>query len=264
MLQVGVLGATGRVGRLLLATVLRDPSLSLAAAITRAGSSALGIDAGTLAGLPPAGIVLSAVTDGCLDACDVVIDFSLPEGLISALPHLGSTALVTGTTGLTAAQEALLTQQATAGPVLTAANFSSGVTVLGDLVARAASALPDYDIEVVEAHHRRKIDAPSGTALYLAQRAAEARGLVLADVAIYGREGRTGVRTQPEIAIHAIRGGDVVGEHTVWLAGEGDRLLLGHVATSRETFAQGALRAARWLHGKPAGSYGMPDVLGLS
>ena len=263
MLRVGVLGATGRVGRLLLSAIVQAEDLSLAAAVTRAGSSLIGVDAGVLAGLPPADRALTALGPGCFDRCDVVVDFSLPEGLAEALPLLGNTALVTGTTGLDAAQEHALTAQASAAPVLTAANFSSGVTVLGDLVARAAKALPDYDVEVVEAHHRRKIDAPSGTALYLARAAAVARGQDLDEVAVYGREGRTGARPSGQIGIHALRGGDVVGEHTVWLAGEGDRLLLGHVATSRDTFAHGALRAARWLHGKPAGHYAMTDVLGL-
>ncbi len=135
--------------------------------------------------------------------------------------------------------------------------------VLADLVRRAVRALPDYDIEIVEAHHRRKVDAPSGTAWLLGRAAAEGRGLDLASVARHGREGITGVRTVDEIGFHAIRGGDVVGDHTVWIAGEGERLQLGHVATSRDTFARGALRAAAWIAGQAPGRYSMNDVLDL-
>jgi len=154
------------------------------------------------------------------------------------------------------------------GAILTFAasqeQFWSGVTLLLDLARRAASALPDYDIEVVEAHHRGKVDAPSGTALALAKAAARGRGLDLEEHAIFGRRGRTGPRGTGDIGIHAVRMGDVVGEHQVWLAGRGDRVLLGHTATSRATFAEGALRAAQWIRGKPPGRYGMQDVLGLN
>jgi len=147
--------------------------------------------------------------------------------------------------------------------VLTTDNFSLGVHVLADLVARAARALPHYDVEIVEAHHNQKRDAPSGTARFLGEVAAEARGVVLEDVAVHGREGHTGARPSGQIGFHALRGGDVVGEHTVWLAGQGNRLKLGHVATSRDTFALGALKAAVWMAGQAPGQYTMAHVLGL-
>lgn len=264
-LKVGILGATGRVGRLLVRATLDAPDLALAAAITRPSSTALGLDAGTLVGLPPCGTAITAVgPDDHLDALDVVIDFSLPEGIAHALPLLAGIPLVSGTTGLDDAQATRLERHAESAPLLVAANFSTGVTLLLDLAERAARALPDYHVEIVETHHRRKRDAPSGTAWALGESVASARQLDLSDVARHGREGQTGERTDSEIGFHALRGGDVVGEHTVWLNGPGERISLGHQATRRETFAFGALRAARWVQGRPPGRYTMADVLALT
>lgn len=262
MTRVAVVGASGRLGRLVLREVIEREELTLAAALTRPGSSALGIDVGTLAGVATTGIVLDAVDEGSLGQADVVIDVSLPEGTRMLLPRLDGRALVTGVTGLGTDDLGLLDALATASPVLLAANFSAGVHVLVDAVRRAAAALPEYDIEVVEAHHRHKLDAPSGTADVLARAAAEGRGWDFEEHATFGRHGRTGPRGE-EIAIHALRCGDVIGEHTVWLAGEGERVQLGHVATRRETFAKGAVRAAAWLSGRAPGRYTMRDVLGL-
>ena len=185
---------------------------------------------------------------------EVIIDFSLPEGTARLLELYPDTPLVIGTTGLSEATQQAIAQHR--APVVWANNYSTGVTVLLDLVQRASKALPDYDLEIVEMHHRFKVDAPSGTARSLA----EASGRT---PLTHGRQGHTGERPRGGIGMHALRGGDVAGEHTVYLAGPGERLQLGHLATSRATFAEGAIRAARWLRGKPAGVYTMRDVLGL-
>jgi len=260
-IRLAVLGATGRMGRMVVAETLAAPDLTLVAAIA---ADHAGEDAGRLAGSNDAGVIVSPVAAGCFADAEVVVDFSTPEGLGGALPHLGDVALVTGTTGLGTEETARLAAHAAVAPVLSAPNFSTGVNLLLDLVRRAAKALPDYDIEVVEAHHRHKVDAPSGTALALARAAAHARGTDLEGRAVFGRSGRTGPRETGAIGVHALRMGDVVGEHQVWLAGRGDRVLLGHVATSRTTFTEGALRAARWIRGRPPGRYDMRDVLGLA
>jgi 4-hydroxy-tetrahydrodipicolinate reductase len=259
-LGVAVLGCTGRLGTRIVARVLASPDLRLAAAVTRAAHPRLGVDAGTLAGTTAARVPVTAIGSGCFADAHVVIDVSLAGGIAHAAPFLVGRPLVSGVTGQTSDGRIALMAHSGEAAVLTASNFSAGVHVLADLVARAAAALPDYDIEILEAHHRQKVDAPSGTALHLAEAAATARGRTLDD-AVYGRKGRT--TRGGEIAIHAIRGGDIVGEHQVWLAGEGERLQLGHTATSRDVFAAGALRAARWVVHQPPGMYGMRDALNL-
>jgi 4-hydroxy-tetrahydrodipicolinate reductase len=262
--RLAVLGATGRLGRLIVARALATPEVEQVTALSRPGSPSIGLDVGALVG-PPHGQAVRALEPGCMEDVDVLIDVSLPGGLAAAEPHLGRAAVVSGVTGHGEEGAALLARLASGRAVLHTANFSTGVHVLADLVARAARALPDHDVEIVEAHHRGKADAPSGTALLLARAAAHARGRTLDD-AIYGRhsaDAPLGPRGGA-IALHALRMGDVPGDHTVWLAGPGERLQLGHVATSRETFAVGALRAAAWLQGRAPGLYGMPDVLGLS
>ncbi len=262
--RIAVLGASGRMGRLVIAQVLQHPNATLCAAVVREGSSSRGIDAGTLAGLPPAECPITPLGPGCFANADVVIDFSLPAGLVAALPHLGDCALVSGTTGLTDAQRLLLAAQTKHKAILRADNFSTGVTVLRDLVARASAALRDYDIEIVEAHHRHKRDAPSGTALALGESAATGRGLVLSDVMAHGRHGNTGERPVDQIAMHAVRGGGIVGDHTIMLCGSAERIELRHSAGTRSVFAEGALRAALWMRAKPAGAYHMEQVLGLA
>jgi 4-hydroxy-tetrahydrodipicolinate reductase len=263
MIRLAVLGAGGRMGRRVVACAAEIPGLKVVAAVDAPGSPVLGTDAGVLAGLAPIGVPVVAVGEGCFADADVVIDFSLPAGLKAALAVIGSRALVSGVTGADPDTTAAIDALATRAPVLVTGNFSTGVHVLADLVRRAVTALPDYDVEIVEAHHRRKVDAPSGTAWLLGKAAAEARGLVLADVAKHGRDGIVGARPADEIGFHAVRGGDVVGDHQVWIAGEGERLQLGHVATSRDTFARGALRAAGWIAGRLPGRYAMNDVLDL-
>lgn len=261
--RLGILGASGRLGRRLVA-LASEHGLPVVAALTRPGGSAIGIDAGTLSGVAPLGVPVVAATPEAVVDLDVLLDVSQPGVLDAVVAGLGpSAAVVSGVTGLRPDEEDALAALARTRPVLHATNFSLGVAVLAELVGRASAALPDHDVEIVEVHHRRKVDAPSGTAWTLASEVAAARGVDLRSAVRHGREGRPGPRASTEIGMHAVRGGDVVGEHTVWLAGDGERLLLGHVASSRDTFAHGALRAAAWISGRPAGRYAMRDVLGL-
>lgn len=262
-LRVAINGAAGRMGRILLASALVDEGVRLVAATDRPSHPSRGVDAGQLCGKWTTGISLDTPRPGIYDAADVVVDFSLPEGVPPLLEQLRGQALVLGTTGLDDAQRALVEGYALRAPVVMASNFSTGVNLLLGLVSQAARLLPDYDVEIVEMHHRHKRDAPSGTALSLGQAVAKARGESLEVVAQHGRHGLLGPRTDVEIGIHALRGGDVAGEHTVYLAGAGERLCLGHLATSRESFGNGALRAAHWALGQAPGLYDMQDVLGL-
>jgi len=263
VIRVAVVGASGRTGQRVVAAVLEHPELELVAALTHSASSALGADAGSRCGLAPCGIPITPIDKTSFESADVVIDFSLPEGLANILAAIGDRPLVTGTTGLDPAQEQAVLSQAERAPVLTAANFSTGIALLTHLVSNAAAALPDYDIEIVEAHHRFKRDAPSGTALALGQAAAQARTSSLDEHAVHGRLGEA-PRADGEIGFHALRGGDTVGEHQVFLVGPGERIQLGHVATTRDTFALGAARAASWVVDKGPGMYTMNDVLGLT
>jgi 4-hydroxy-tetrahydrodipicolinate reductase len=259
--RVAVLGAAGRMGRRVVAAVLDSDDLTLVAAVGRPGSAAAGQDAGALAGAGPCGLVVRDPGEGCFADAEVVIDFSLPDGLREGLRWLGGRGLVSGTTGVGPGLGAALAEQEARGAVLIAANFSLGVAVLTDLVRRASAALPAADLEIVEVHHRRKRDAPSGTALALAAAAEAGRGAPL--VRVNGREGDTGPRPAGSLGIHAVRGGDVVGEHTVWLLGDGERVALSHAASSRDTFANGAVVAARWIARRAPGRYYLAEVLGL-
>lgn len=251
-LRVGVLGAAGAMGRHV--TDALGPDDRLQAAVVRGGAALEG------APVPGHDVRYQGLEVGVFGSCDVVIDFSLPEGLAQALPLLGTVPLVTGTTGLTAAHQALLQAHAQRAPVLQAANFSVGITLLVDLVRRAAAAMADADVEIVELHHRRKRDAPSGTALALAEAVSAVRPT---NHTIHGRDGAVGPREPSEVGVHAVRGGDVVGDHTVWLLADGERVALQHIASGRQTFALGALRAARWLVDQGPGSYTMHEVVGL-
>lgn len=257
-LGVVVSGATGRMGATLRRLIDEDAELRLAGAIDRE-EAAVGGDTGAV-GPDRAGEFLQ-------DA-DVLIDFSAPEFLRRVLQDNGEVlrgrAILVGTTGLGEEELSLLERASATSPVLVAANFSVGVNVLLVLAEQAARVLgSDYDIEIVEAHHRRKEDAPSGTALALGEAVARGRGVELGEVRRDGRSGRPGPRTADEIGFHAVRGGGVVGDHDVMFIGERDRVTLTHVAADRSLFAAGALRAARWLAGRPAGRYTMRDVLGL-
>lgn len=259
MIPVGLLGATGRLGREVVAALAARDDLRLVAAV--AGPRSAGRDVGELAGVGPLGVTIAPLGPGCFAGCRVVIDVSLPEGLAAALPHLDEAALVTGVTGLDAVVEGLLAARAAHAPVLVAPSFAPGIVLLRHLAATAAAALPDHDVEIVEVHHRHKRDAPSGTALSLGQAVTAARG---ADVpAVHGREGQVGPRPSGPVGYHAVRGGDVVGEHTLLFLGDGERVELRHAATARSVFAAGALRAAGWIAGRPPGRYRMEHVLGL-
>lgn len=244
MIHVGVNGAAGRMGMLLVAGIQEASDLLLAGATD--------VDA-----------AFPSLAPGVLDSAHVLIDFSLPEGTSHLLSVMNDQPLVVGTTGLGPEQMAALRAHAERAPTVVATNYSTGVNLLAGLVEQAARALPDYHIEIVEMHHGFKRDAPSGTALTLGRAAASGRELDLEEHAVHGRMGDVGPRTQDEIGFHAIRGGDVAGEHTVYLAAAGERIALSHLATSRQAFASGALRAARWAVGQPPGLYTMRDVLGI-
>jgi 4-hydroxy-tetrahydrodipicolinate reductase len=252
-MRVAVAGAGGRMGRSLIEAVLADRSFTLAAAFDVPGSPALGQQAGNLK-------ITSDPASAA--AADVLIDFTRPEGTLAHLTH--ARAMVIGTTGFSDAQKKHIEDAARRLPIVMAANFAVGVNAAYRLAETAARILGDaYDVEIIEAHHRHKVDAPSGTALKLGEVVAKALNRKLSDVARHGRQGETGERPAREIGFHAIRGGDIVGEHSVIFAGAGERVEVTVRSQSRMTYAVGALRAARFLQGKPAGLYGMADVLGL-
>jgi 4-hydroxy-tetrahydrodipicolinate reductase len=264
--RVAVLGADGRMGRAIVRALAGDAGARLTAAVEREGSPALGQDAGLVAGAGATGVAIAAALPAG-DGADVWIDFTVPAATmvaVAAAARAGA-GLVVGTTGLQPAQRAELGAAAKKIPIVYAPNMSIGVNMLLKLVADAARVLrPGYDLEIVEAHHRLKRDAPSGTALRLAEAIAEATGRDLDATARYARQGDVGPRTDAEIGIQTIRGGDVIGEHTVYFLGQGERIEITHRATSRDTFAGGAVRAATWLRDRPPGLYDMRDVLGLS
>lgn len=261
---VAVNGACGRMGSMIIRLVAHDKELRLGAALEQAGHPRLGDDIGVLAGLgEPLGVFLSDDLDS---EVDVMIDFSLPAGTMTRLEACveRTIPMVIGTTGLDDYQVGKVHAASKVIPVVFAPNMSIGVNLLLRVVGEVARALGDgYDVEIVEMHHRFKKDAPSGTALKLAEAVAEATGRSLKKDAVYGRQGKVGERTSGEIGIHAVRGGDVVGEHTVTFAALGERIELTHKAGSRETFVRGAVRAARFLLTSKPGLYSMLDVLGM-
>ncbi|XXT86285.1 4-hydroxy-tetrahydrodipicolinate reductase [Sorangium sp. So ce281] len=264
LLKVAIHGASGKMGQAIVRLAANERAQVVGAIVSR-GSSRIGRDVGELAGTGTLGVAMSDDTSAGLLGADVVIDFSRPEALPRLL-HLAmraKVAVVSGTTRLDGTCERLLDETAQHVPVLWSPNTSIGIHVLAEIAASAARRLgPGYDVEIVEVHHRAKVDAPSGTAVRLADavRAAREPSATLADV--HGREGNVGPRKANELGIFAVRGGDVIGDHTVHLLGPGERLELTHRATSRDLFARGALRAAWHLHGKPPGRYTMADVIG--
>jgi 4-hydroxy-tetrahydrodipicolinate reductase len=249
--KIAIAGAGGRMGRTLVEAVLADPELSLVAALDVAGSSALGSQVGKV----------KVTSDlGAIAAADVLLDFTRPEGTLAHLKH--ARAMVIGTTGFTQEDKGKIAEAAKRSPIVMAANFAVGVNATYKLAETAAKILGDaYDVEIIEAHHRHKVDAPSGTALQLGQVVAKALNRPLQ--AVHGRKGDVRERTAKEIGFHSIRGGDIVGEHTVIFAGSGERVEVTVRSQSRLTYAHGALRAAKWLQGRKPGFYGMADVLGL-
>ncbi|TWI50848.1 dihydrodipicolinate reductase [Pseudomonas duriflava] len=267
MRRIAVMGAAGRMGKTLVEAVQQTSGAAgLTAAIDRPDSTLVGADAGELAAIGRIGVPLSGELGRVLEEFDVLIDFTHPTVTLQnlALCRQAGKAMVIGTTGFTADQKLLLLEASKEIPIVFAANFSVGVNLCLKLLDTAARVLGDeVDIEVIEAHHRHKVDAPSGTALRMGEVVAQALGRDLAEVAVYGREGQTGARDRKTIGFATVRAGDVVGDHTVLFAAEGERVEITHKASSRMTFAKGAVRAALWLAGREPRLYDMQDVLGL-
>ncbi|GAA0586790.1 4-hydroxy-tetrahydrodipicolinate reductase [Caenispirillum bisanense] len=266
-MKIGIVGCAGRMGRMLVQEVLKTEGAALAGGTEPAGAPHLGQDIGLLVGSEPAGALIGDDPSALFAAADAVIDFTTPAASLAharlAAEH--GTALVIGTTGMTAAHEAEVRALADRAAIVLAPNMSVGVNLLFALTRRVAATLGiDYDIEIVEMHHRHKVDAPSGTALGLGRAAAAGRGVALDEAAVWAREGHTGPRPAGAIGFATLRGGDVVGDHTVVFAADGERLELTHKASNRGVFAKGAVRAALWCHGRPPGLYSMLDVLGLA
>ena len=264
--RVAISGAAGRMGRTLVAACAERPDFECAGALEQPGHDALGADAGTLAGSGAIGVEVTDDPGRFLDAVDGVIDFSFPSGTVALAERCRAAGrqLVVGTTGFSAAERARLEACAADVPVLIAPNMSVGVNACFHLIAIASRILGgETDVEIIEMHHRNKVDAPSGTAVRMGEIVADALGRDLPQCAVYGREGHTGARDRETIGFETIRGGDAVGEHTVMFAGTGERIEITHRAGSRLNFAHGALRASRWLRDRGAGLYDMQDVLGL-
>ena len=264
-IKIAVVGASGRMGRMIIESALKDAGVRLVAAIDQPQTSAIGKDAGELVG-QPCGVMVTSDVEAGIALADCLIDFTRPEGTLHHLSicrrhHVG---MVIGTTGFDAAGKAAIAEAGKEIPVVFAPNMSVGVNVVFKLLDMASRIMNEgYDIEIVEAHHRHKIDAPSGTALRMGEVVAQALGRDLKECAIYGREGVTGERDPSTIGFATVRGGDIVGDHTVMYCGTGERVEISHKAGSRMPYALGSLRAARFLAGKQNGQFDMQDVLGL-
>lgn len=264
-MKITIIGAGGRMGKMLLTEILQHPAeYTLAGAVDRADCDCMGEDAGLLVGLKAAGLNITADAAGTIAGADAVIEFSSPQATLAHNRICAERGIVhvIGTTGLDAKDEDVLRESARKIPVVYAANMSLGVNLLMALVEQAAARLKEeYDIEIFEAHHRHKIDAPSGTALALGRAAAKGRGVKLNDVAVHARHGFTGDRKSGSIGFSVFRGGDVVGDHTVTFAGPGERIELSHLASDRAIYARGAIYGARWAKGQKPGLYSMRDIL---
>lgn len=266
MIRIGITGAAGRMGQCLIKACEASEGLVLAAALETPENPFVGRDAGQAAGINQLNIPIVGQLSEVIEDIDVLIDFTRPEASLAALELCRKNAkrTVIGTTGFTAGQRQRINEAALDAAIMLAPNMSVGVNLslkLLEMTARVMGA--DCDIEIIEAHHRHKVDAPSGTALRMGEVVADALGRNLEDCSIYGREGQTGERKRETIGFSTIRAGDIVGEHTVMFADDGERVEITHKATSRMTFANGAMRAARWIMNKPSGLYDMQDVLGL-
>jgi 4-hydroxy-tetrahydrodipicolinate reductase len=272
-LKVVVAGAGGRMGAANIRAVaalsglaLHGAVAKLHAAVDRPGTAAIGQDAGLYAGIGPLGVAITDDIDVALVGADAIIDFTAPQASVILAAKAAKLGLVhvIGTTGCSEADDAAIAEAAAGGArVVKSGNFSMGVNVLADLVRKAAAALAEYDVEILEMHHARKVDAPSGTALLLGEAAAAGRNIALRDHSVRVRDGHTGPREAGTIGFATLRGGTVVGDHSVILAGPSERIELNHRAEDRAIFANGAARAALWAAGQPAGLYSMTDVLGL-
>jgi 4-hydroxy-tetrahydrodipicolinate reductase len=264
--RVAVTGAAGRMGKTLVEAIGNTEGLVLSAALERPESSLVGADVGELAGLGTLGVKVAGDIAAVIEDFDLLIDFTVPAATLANVMACAAAgkAMVIGTTGFTERQLAEIDAAASHIPICKASNFSTGVNLCFKLLAMAAAVVgEDSDIEIYEAHHRHKIDAPSGTALSMGQVVADTLGRDLSQVAVYGREGQTGARDRDTIGFATVRAGDIVGDHTVTFAAEGERVEITHKASSRMSFARGAVRAAGWLVGQDAGLYDMQDVLGF-
>ncbi len=264
-MKVAVMGVAGRMGQELVRAA-HAAGCSIVGGIEREGSPAIGSDVGTVAGIGPLGVAVTSDALDVISRCEGILDFTSPKATVefAGLAANARAVHVIGTTGLTTADEAQIAAAARHAPIIKAGNMSLGVNLLVALTRRVAEALDeDFDIEIVEMHHRDKVDAPSGTALMLAAAAAEGRAIDLAQHSVRARDGVTGPRRRGDIGFATLRGGSVVGEHRVIFAGAGERVELAHVASDRSVFARGAVKALQWGHGKAPGLYSMTDVLGL-
>ncbi len=266
-LKLAIAGAAGRMGRELAKIVHASEGCVLAGGLEAPGSAHLGADYGELIGEKKLGVTISADAAAVIASVDGIIDFTVPKATLSLITHTAALKKIhiIGTTGIDAAGDAEISAAAKSATIVKTGNFSLGVNMLAALVKRAAAALgEDFDIEILEMHHRMKIDAPSGTALLLGKAAADGREINLKDKSVRSRDGHTGARNSGDIGFATLRGGSVVGDHTVIFAGNGERLEMRHVAESRELFARGAVKAALWAGGKKPGLYSMMDVLGIN
>jgi 4-hydroxy-tetrahydrodipicolinate reductase len=266
MIRIAICGAAGRMGRTVIEACSTAPGMDVSVAIEQPGSAVLGADAGELAGIGPIGVTLSDDLAGSRETFDVLIDFTAPQATAEHVEicRRFRKRMVIGTTGLEENQKARVADAAREIAIVMAPNMSAGVNLCFRLIEIAAACIGgDADVEIIEAHHREKKDAPSGTALRMGEIVARALGRELRDCAVYGRQGIVGVRDRKVIGFETIRAGDIVGEHTVMFALEGERIEIVHRATSRRTFASGAIRAAQWIMHKDRGLYDMQDVLGL-
>lgn len=264
--RIAITGAAGRMGKTLIEAVAQNPQAELSAAIERPDSAAIGSDAGELAGLGKNGITIVGDLAQVINDFDVLIDFTAPAATVANAQSCAEAnkKMVIGTTGCSDIDKATIAESAAMSAICMASNFSTGVNLCFKLLREAAGVLgDDYDVEIVEAHHRHKVDAPSGTALSMGESVAEGKGRNLADVALYAREGQVGPRPEKEIGFATVRGGDVVGDHTVMFMADGERVEISHKASSRMSFGRGAVRAAVWIAAKHKGLFDMQDVLGL-
>lgn len=264
--KVAVTGAAGRMGKILIEAISLNPNTVLAAAIERPQSPALGADASELAGLGKTGVVITDDIQRVINDFDVLVDFTAPAATVANATACAAAGkkIVIGTTGCTGADKQQIASAAGQTAICMATNFSTGVNLCFKLAREAAAILgDDYDVEIVEAHHRHKVDAPSGTALSLGEAVADGLGRDFQEVALYAREGQVGARSDKEIGFATVRGGDVVGDHTVMYLADGERVEITHKASSRMSFGRGAIRAAVWLAGQKTGLFDMQDVLGF-
>lgn len=266
MIKTGVVGAAGKMGRTLISLINDSAELKLTVAIEQESSSFLGADAGEVAGVGPLGVTMTDNLGSVIGDVDVLIDFTVAPATVSNLEICAKsrTPMIIGTTGLSEPEQVRLREIGHHQPIVFASNYSVGVNATFQLVEMAARIFGDtVDVEIIESHHRHKVDAPSGTAISLGEHVAGALGRQLAEVEVHGRHGMTGARDRREIGFHAVRGGEIVGEHTVMFIAGGERVEITHRAQSRSNFAEGALRAAGWVVNQPPGVYDMLDVLGL-